>query len=79
MLDQTASRDPGSQSVRLAASVIAAKLRTGDQILVSSSAGLSKFALRFRRSGDRCVVSKTQECIDFGVSGLQDGYVGLHY
>ena len=78
MLGQTASRDPGSQSVRLAASVIAAKLRTGDQILVSSSASLSKFALKFRRSGDQYVVSKTQKYIDFDISGLQDRYIGLH-
>ena len=67
MLGQTGSRDPGSQSVRLAAPVIAAKLRTGDQILVSSSASLSKFALKFRRSGDQYVVSKTQKYIGFGM------------
>ena len=66
------------RSVRLAASVIAAKLRTGDQILVSSSASLSKFALKFRRSGDQYVVSKTRKYIDFDISGLQDRYIDLH-
>ena len=78
MLGQTGSRDPGSQSVRLAAPVIAAKLRTGDQILVSSSASLSKFAPKFRRGGDQYLVSEAQKYIDFDISGLRDRYIDLH-
>ena len=50
---------------------------TGAQNWAETSASLSKFAPKFRRSGDQYVVSKTQKYIDFDVCGLQDRYIGL--